>query len=855
MSILEFLSQPIWQRLGLTLVHFLWQGLAVAVLIGAFVKAFRLNHGNTRYAVYLLAFVVMIACPIVTFTTIDIPTSPDTEFATEAESTQVVGRISYTALPAGDILPEADISSHVTPRPAATDSIPLSERISDWLHISMPWVLLIWMVGVVILSVRLLMGFIGVYRWRHHLESLPERLAQRIASLSEGLGMRGFSRVFISPSVLQAMAVGYLRPMVLLPAAMITQMQPEMLEAVIAHELAHIRRFDLWVNLAQRVTETLLFYHPAVWWLSNCLRNERELCCDELAIKATGQRLTYASTLESVSRTRFITKQPILATGLGQDNKPTLSRIRHILGLTPTQRNCPFWLAGVIAVLFLAALVIPTTLAFTARVNKQVAGQVEGKEEIKVEKAQRKSVIKAVDNKSILQNGITVELLGLTHIPVKGQPWWNPDGSTLEKPLFERVSNTPSANPYWENLNFFAIAYKLNGEPTSSIRKKWEIDQIEYSQEVKDLPKIMTPFITNTNAYLKDELVKGLNAAMIRLPKPAESVTLRLGIAAGEWPTIASGRHTGFYESGSDTILIGEPESGGPGGIPAGEKGLHIGVVYNITDRDFRVVAIDKNGRTHLSRYAGSGGTDNLRQTTASFPDLTGDELKEYRFQVRPYEWIEFEDISLQPDKQAIALAEQRKNRRRAKLEEWLGDGRTRKIREQILVLRQTYRIHEPSVPQVAAMSAMQELVRMGSRAIPELTAELRRSERWLPKSLIAFVLRAIGDRSAVPALIEVLGKSKYRGEYGIHVKDEQLAQFMLDNQHRPPSDSDRKDKAIIVACPVIEITKALEKITGNSEGPGRFGHTAAEEVKRRWQKWWEENKQKPAVHVEGEED
>jgi len=141
---------------------------------------------------------------------------------------------------------------------------------------------------------------------------------------------------------LQAMAVGYLRPMVLLPAAMVARMQPEMLEAVIAHELAHIRRLDLWINLAQRVTETLLFYHPAVWWLSNCLRRERELCCDELAVKATGERLTYASTLESLGRARSEAKRPLLAAGLGQDKKPTLGRVRHILGMRATQRNCPF---------------------------------------------------------------------------------------------------------------------------------------------------------------------------------------------------------------------------------------------------------------------------------------------------------------------------------------------------------------------------------------------------------------------------------------------------------------------------------------------------------------------------------
>lgn len=370
MSIVEFLSQPLWQRLGLTLVHFLWQGLAVAVLVGVLVGVLRLNHGNARYAVYLLAFIAMMVCPVATFTAIDTPISPNSGFVTGAEFAEVVDSSSYTALSAGDILPESENSSPAMPTSA--DSIPLGQRISDWLNVSMPWVLVIWMVGVIVLSVRLLMGFVGVYRWRHHLQPLPERLAQRIASLSEGLGMRGFSGVFISPTVLQAMAVGYLRPMVLLPAAMVTQMQPEMLEAVIAHELAHIRRLDLWVNLAQRVTETLLFYHPAVWWLSNCVRRERELCCDELAVKATGERITYASTLESVGRARFVAKPPILAAGLGQDNKPTLSRVRHILGLTPTQRNCPFWLAGVITVLFLAALVIPTTLALTNQSDEKL---------------------------------------------------------------------------------------------------------------------------------------------------------------------------------------------------------------------------------------------------------------------------------------------------------------------------------------------------------------------------------------------------------------------------------------------------------------------------------------------------
>ena len=144
MSIVEFLSQPFWQRLCLTLVHFFWQGLAVAVLVGVLVRVLRLNHGNARYTTYLLAFVTMIACPVVTFTAIDIPTSPDTELVSGAKSTKVIDSSSYTAFSAGDILPESEISSSAMPTLA--DSIPLGQRISDLLNVSMPWILVIWMV-------------------------------------------------------------------------------------------------------------------------------------------------------------------------------------------------------------------------------------------------------------------------------------------------------------------------------------------------------------------------------------------------------------------------------------------------------------------------------------------------------------------------------------------------------------------------------------------------------------------------------------------------------------------------------------------------------------------------------------
>lgn len=381
MSIIEFFSQPVWQRIGLTLVHFLWQGLIMAILVCVCVRILKVHGGNNRYTVYLMAFLATMLCPIVTFIAIDVPGETiSTVLPQGAGLTKPVYIASDTTSPVAEELSKADVSSPSMPkRFTAIDSVSLHQRASDYLRLSLPWLLVVWMVGVLILSVRLVMGFIGVYRWRRQIEPLPEGLTQRIGSLTEKLGMKSFSRIFITPSVLQAMATGYLRPMVLLPAAMVVHMQPEMLEAVIAHELAHIHRFDLWINLIQRIAETMLFYHPAVWWLSGRLRSERELCCDELAVKVTKKRLTYATTLESVHRSKLMAKQPVLAAGLGQDSKPTLSRVRHILDLAPAQRNCPFWLAGVIAVLLLAGLTIPTTLALTSGKSDKTGTQVADK--------------------------------------------------------------------------------------------------------------------------------------------------------------------------------------------------------------------------------------------------------------------------------------------------------------------------------------------------------------------------------------------------------------------------------------------------------------------------------------------
>jgi TonB family protein len=151
-------------------------------------------------------------------------------------------------------------------------------------------------------------------------------------------------RVLVSAVADCPSVVGWIRPVVLLPAATVLGLTPQQLEAVLAHELAHILRYDDLVNMLQTAVETLLFYHPAVWWASARIRQERELCCDDLAVDTCGDALCYARALTRLERLRVTT--PTLA--MGSTGGPLWYRIQRLTGDTGWQRG-PSKLPGILA--------------------------------------------------------------------------------------------------------------------------------------------------------------------------------------------------------------------------------------------------------------------------------------------------------------------------------------------------------------------------------------------------------------------------------------------------------------------------------------------------------------------------
>ena len=225
---------------------------------------------------------------------------------------------------------------------------------------ALPTTVLLWCAGVLVLSVRLATGWLCVQRLRTQSTGpLPEPLQARVAAFA--------SRLRIARPVLRAGISDCggadpraASPVILLPAAVVAAMPSAHLEAIIAHELAHVRRHDYLINALQAVIETLLFYHPAVWWCSRQVRIEREHCCDDLAVAACGDRVGYATALANLEELR----RGELRFALAATDGPLLGRVRRVLGAPPAHDGrSHIWLAGAAIAVVLALTAARITVA------------------------------------------------------------------------------------------------------------------------------------------------------------------------------------------------------------------------------------------------------------------------------------------------------------------------------------------------------------------------------------------------------------------------------------------------------------------------------------------------------------
>lgn len=306
--ITTWLSPEVMRPAGWALLHFLWQGTALAALATVAMALFR--KASARYVVAVGVLLMMLAAPVATFTYYR---------NAEAVSASSLLLTSTAAAPAATVQNAAawksEVRAAVASRRGAPDLFPVLVQF--------------WLVGVAIFSLRSAGGFFLLERMRRRQSVAVSAQLQEICNeLQRRLGLTRVIR-YAQCQWLEAPAViGWFRPIVFLPLTALTGLSEAQLRTVIAHELAHIKRLDSFVNAFQVVVETLLFYHPAVWWLNKRIRLERENCCDDAAIALCGNAVEYARALTLMEEWRVA---PALA--MAANRGPLSARITRLLGI------------------------------------------------------------------------------------------------------------------------------------------------------------------------------------------------------------------------------------------------------------------------------------------------------------------------------------------------------------------------------------------------------------------------------------------------------------------------------------------------------------------------------------------
>lgn len=290
------IPEPMLMLIALTLVHFVWQGAILAGILAISLYHLRRSTANARYLCAVSGLVVMALCPIVTGAVLHahrrLLTPPDSYAdARYAASRHIPNRVSWNA--------NAKALSESTNRSDISTPI---QRLAAFLQrrANSKGLVLAWLTGVLGLSIRGCGGWLYINRMLRRADAPEPDFQDQLRAIGRLSAMMRISRpprLRIVYETAGPFVFGAFRAVIVLPASALSGLSGEMLETIIAHELAHVRRHDCLVNMAQVLIETVLFYHPAIWWASQVVRTEREVCCDDLVIATLNNRLTYAGAL------------------------------------------------------------------------------------------------------------------------------------------------------------------------------------------------------------------------------------------------------------------------------------------------------------------------------------------------------------------------------------------------------------------------------------------------------------------------------------------------------------------------------------------------------------------------------
>ena len=322
MSLTLLTTSPVWTAVGWTMLHMVWVGAAVGLMAALVRRLLRSASPEMRYDIALTCLLLFSLAPGLLFIRIFEPHA-GTQLAMVRTAAEASG--SAASFTSSDRSGKERLEPSIQTLDQTVGALKQSR-----LGAVVPYLPCFWLSGSLSTLVMLATGLVGVERLRRSSRLVESGdIPQRCRVLADSFGIAGRVSVGICDRLAMPVLIGIVRPLILLPPTALSGWSVEQLEMVLLHELAHLRRWDNLVNLVQRFVESLLFFHPVVWWLSGWVRLERELCCDRLVVERLGQPFAYAEMLLTLSGTNGRRHRALLAMA----DRHVLTRIRRLLNL------------------------------------------------------------------------------------------------------------------------------------------------------------------------------------------------------------------------------------------------------------------------------------------------------------------------------------------------------------------------------------------------------------------------------------------------------------------------------------------------------------------------------------------
>jgi len=680
-----------------------------------------------RYCIWLLVFVKLLLPP-----TLSLPTGigywcgdywPANPTSTEVPS---LPPVEYTeVLPTGySVMPSEPMEVQPVevpvepPAPAGSVVVPVSPSVSLEAGIFLGWFL-----GILVLAVLLMQRAWFVRGLIAQSQPAEGKLTDMLSDCCRELGIRKKIDLRISQNAQSPAACGLLKPKVLVPSSLLARLSSDKLRTALLHELAHVKRGDLWVNFGQTVLQIIYFYNPLLWLANAMVRRVREQAVDEMVLAHLGDEArNYSSTLVDIAEIAFA--RPALGLrliGVVESKKALAGRIKHILS-KPFPKSAKLGFLGLLVVIIAGCLLLPMAKAGK---YKQAAAEHISKESHFV---------------TTLPNGVTVELVGICKDPTKkGQKWWRPNGITMGQPEYGMKGKQAFKYP--------CLGYLLNFSPYEDISYESQID-LDYL------------FFSSGPVTKQGQAVVFWGESQPLKTALPDRVEISVKVAAGDWTMEKPGQNDVYKEftnlpNGKVIILSGLR--------PNPDKRVHTKTLIDATttefDVDIKLECMTRDGKHHKSWGEGAlTSKDNLVLRTFGFRPAI-ENIEKIYVNYRDFSKVTFRNVSLRPDVKTDVQVEVRPGKLSAVTDSRNSQAEVQDNADQMKYEGRT--IDEWMAQWDSRVSddidaATNALIKIGRPAVPRLAEEVKKRTKhgWHAVGVLA----KMGPEAeeAVPLLIEV---------------------------------------------------------------------------------------------------